>query len=118
MPTNDANPSAFDVAKSPLRVSSSAGSAVGPGPENKGLARRNRLGHKRPPSSDALPASPSVLAPDLGRWEKPGLLFTGQPQCAAAPRPPGWRERVNSSRECVMAFIKRHRAIAEREELR
>jgi hypothetical protein len=36
-------------------------------------------------------------------------VFTGQPQCAAAPRPPGWRERSNSSRECVIASIKRHR---------
>jgi hypothetical protein len=25
---------------------------------------------------------------------KPACLFTGQPQCAAAPRPPGWRERL------------------------
>jgi hypothetical protein len=79
--------------------------------ENKGLARTNRVAHKRPPSSEGLPASHSALPPDLGRWEKPAYLFTGQPQCAAAPRPPGWRERSNSSRECVIASIKRHRVV-------
>jgi hypothetical protein len=36
--------------------------------------------------SEALPVH---LRADLGRWEKTGPLFTGQPQCAAALRPPG-----------------------------
>ena len=77
--------------------------------ENKGLARRNRVGHKRPPSSEALPASHAALPPDLGRWEKTGLSVHGSATMrsrASAARVEG---TVNSSRECVMAFIKRHR---------
>lgn len=77
--------------------------------ENRGLARRNRVGHKRPPSSEALSASHSALPPDLGRWEKTGLFVHGAATVrsrASAARVEG---TVNSSRECVMAFIKRHR---------
>ena len=77
--------------------------------EDKVLDRRNRVGHKRPPSSEALPASHSVLPPDLGRWEKTGLSVHGSAtmrSCASAARVEG---TVKSSRECVMAFIKRHR---------
>ena len=77
--------------------------------ENKGLARRNCVGHKRPPFSEALPASHSALPPDLGRWEKTGLSVHGSATMrsrASAARVEG---TVNSSRECVMAFIKRHR---------
>jgi hypothetical protein len=79
--------------------------------ENKGLARTNRV-----PTSDLPPAKGCRRLTLLCRltWadgRKPAYLFTGQPQCAAAPRPPGWRERSNSSRECVIASIKRHRVV-------
>ena len=35
--------------------------------ENQRLARRNRVAHKRPPSSEALPASHSALPPEMGK---------------------------------------------------
>ena len=70
--------------------------------ENEGLARRNRVGHKRPPSA----ASHSALPPDLGRWEKtrPGVSHNAQPRLG---RQAGGER--SASRECVMAFIRRHR---------
>ena len=76
---------------------------------NRGFARRNRVGHKRSPFSEALPASHSALPPDLGRWEKTGLSVHGSATMrsrASAARVEG---TVNSSRECVMAFMKRLR---------
>ena len=44
---------------------------------NRGFARRNCVGHKRSPFSEALLASHSALPPDLGRWEKPGRSVDG-----------------------------------------
>ena len=83
--------------------------------ESRRARPQDRVGHKRPPPASA---AASALQPDLGRWEKTGLSVHGSATMrsrASAARVEG---TVNSSRECVMAFIKRHRAIAEREELR
>jgi hypothetical protein len=69
----------------------------------------NALQRRERHSSEALPASHSALPPDLGRWEKTGLSVHG----SATMRSPASAARVegtvNSSRECVMAFIKQHR---------
>jgi hypothetical protein len=66
-------------------------------------------GHKRPPSSEALPASHSALPPDLGRWEKTGLSVHGSATMRSRASAASVEGTVNSSRKCVMAFIMRHR---------
>ena len=76
---------------------------------NRGFARRNCVGHKRSPFSEALLASHSALPPDLGRWEKPGLSVDGSATMRSGASAARVEGTVNSSRECVMAFIRRLR---------
>ena len=62
-----------------------------------------RVGHRRPLSSEALPASHSALPPDLGRWRNRPICsrvsHNAQPRLG---RQGGGK--VNSSKGCVMPF--------------
>jgi hypothetical protein len=65
------------------------------------LRRRER---RATSSSEALPASHSALPPDLGKWEKTGLLVHGSATMRSRASTARVEGTVESSRECVMAF--------------
>jgi hypothetical protein len=89
-----------------------------PQPRVRGLPRRvafrarhamaSRSATSDIPPAKSLPASHFALPPDLGRWEKTGLSVHGSATMRSSAPAARVEGTVNSSRECVMAFIKRH----------